>query len=63
MNFKTSQAKPLDIVEKMLADLKVKTESTSTSAARIISRNEKEIVSEENTDSDSLSSISTKKSF
>ena len=63
MNFKTSQAKTLDIVEKMLANLKVKTESTSTSAARTISRNEKEIVSEENTDSDSLSSVSTKKVF
>ena len=34
----------------MLSDLKVKTESTSTSAALTISRNEKEIVSEENTD-------------
>ena len=33
----------------MLSDLKVKTEGTSTSAARTISRNEKEIVSEENT--------------
>ena len=50
MKFKTSQAKTLEIVEKMLFDLKVKTESTSTSAALTISRNEKEIVSEENTD-------------
>ena len=31
LKFKTSQAKTLDIVEKMLADLKVKTEGTSTS--------------------------------
>ena len=43
--FKTSQCKTLEIVEKMLSDLKVKTEgtSTSTSAARTISK--KEIVS------------------
>ena len=63
LKFKTSQAKTLDIVEKMLFDLKVKTKSTSTSAARTISRNEKEIVSEENTDSDSLSSVSVKQVF
>ena len=31
--FKTSQAKTLDIVEKMLFDLKVKTKGTSTSVA------------------------------
>ena len=43
--FKTSLSKTLEIVEKMLSDLKVKTEgtSTSTSAARTISK--KEIVS------------------
>ena len=63
VKFKTSQAKTLDIVEKMLSDLKIKTENTSTSAAQTISRNEKEIVSEENTDSDSLSSVSIKKVF
>ena len=63
VNFKTSQAKTLDIVEKMLSDLKVKTEGTSTSAARTISRNENEIFSEENTDSDSLSSVSNKNVF
>ena len=63
VNFKTSQAKTLDIVEKMLSDLKVKSEGTSTSAARIISRNEKEIVSDENIDSDSLFFVSTKKMF
>ena len=65
VNFKTTQAKTLDIVEKMLADLKVKTEDTSTStlAARTISKNGKEIVSEEYTDSDTVSSISTKKNF
>ena len=33
VNFKTSQTKTLEIVEKMLSDLKVKTEGTSTSAA------------------------------
>ena len=65
LKFKTSQAKTLDIVEKMLSDLKVKTEGTSTStpAARTISRNEKEIVSKENTNFDSLSSVSAKKGF
>ena len=47
----------------MLFDLKVKTKSTSTSAARTISRNKKEIASEENTDSDSLSSVSVKQVF
>ena len=47
----------------MLFDLKVKTEGTSTStpATRTISKNE--IVSEENTDSDSVSSVSTKRIF
>ena len=63
VNFKTSQAKTLEFVEKLLSDLKVKTEGTSTSVARTISRNEKEIVSNENTDSDSLSSVSAKKVF
>ena len=47
----------------ILSDLKVKTKGTSTSAARTISRNEKEIVSDENTDSDSLSFVSAKKVF
>ena len=55
--FKTSQSKTLEVVEKMLSDLKVKTEGTSRSAACTISRNEKEIVSDENTDSDSVSSV------
>ena len=61
--FKTSQSKTLEIVEKMLSDLKVKTEgtSTSTSAARTISK--KEIVSEENTDSNIVSSVSAKRIF
>ena len=47
----------------MLSNLKVKTEGTFTSAARTISRNEKEIVSEENTNSDIVSSVSTKKVY
>ena len=61
--FKTSQSKTFEIVEKMLSDWKVKTEgtSTSTSAARTISK--KEIVSEENIDSDIVSFISTKRIF
>ena len=47
----------------MLFDLKVKTEGTSTStpATRTISKNE--IVSEENTDSNIVSSVFTKKVF
>ena len=47
----------------MLSDLKVKTEgtSTSTSIARIISK--KEIVSEENTNSDTVSFVSAKRIF
>ena len=61
--FKTSQSKTLEVVEKILSDLKVKTQSTSSSilGARTISKNE--IVSDENTDSDTVSSISTKKIF
>ena len=63
MNFKTSQTKTLEIVEKILYDLKVKTESTSSSTlvARTISKNE--IVSDENTDSDTVSFVSAKKIF
>ena len=49
----------------MLSDLKVKIEGTSSStpAARTISKNGKEIVSDENTDSDTVSSVSAKKIF
>ena len=47
----------------MLFDLKVKTEGTSRSAACTISKNGKEIVSDENTDSDIVSSVSAKKIF
>ena len=47
----------------MLSDLKVKTKGTSSSTpvARIISKNE--IVSDENTDSDTVSSVSAKNIF
>ena len=60
---KTSQSKTLEVVEKMLSDLKVKTEGTSSStpAAQTISKNE--IVSEENIDSDTVSSVSAKMIF
>ena len=61
--FKTSQSKTLEIVEKMCSDLKVKTEGTPRSIACTISRNEKEIVSDENIDSDTVSSISAKNIF
>ena len=47
----------------MLFDLKVKIEGTSRSAACTISRNGKEIVFDENTDSDTSSFVSAKKSF
>ena len=39
--FKTSQSKTLEVVEKMLFDLKVKTEGTSRSTACTISKNGK----------------------
>ena len=61
--FKTSQSKTLEVVEKLLFDLKVKTEGTSRSAACTISKNGKEIVFDENTDSDTISSVSAKKLF
>ena len=61
--FKTSQSKTLEIVEKILSDLKVKIEGTSRSTACTILRNGKEIVSDENTNSDTVSSVSAKKIF
>ena len=61
--FKTSQSKMLKVVDKMLSDLKVKTKGTSRSIACTISRNVKEIVSDENIDSDTISSVSAKKIF
>ena len=59
--FKISQSKTLEVVEKMLSDLKVKTEGTSRSTTCTISKNGKEIVSDENTDSDTVSSVSAKR--
>ena len=47
--FKTSQSKMLEVVDKMLSDLKVKTEGTSRSTTCTISKNGKEIVFDENT--------------
>ena len=61
--FKISQSKMLEVVDKMLSDLKVKTEGTSRSTACTISKNGKEIVSDENTDSDTVFSVSAKKIF
>ena len=61
--FKTSQSKMLEVVDKMLSDLKVKTEGTSKSTACTISKNGKEIVSDEHTDSDTVSSVSAKNIF
>ena len=51
------------VVDKMLSDLKVKTTGTSRSAACTISKNGKEIVSDENTNSDTVSSVSVKNIF
>ena len=53
----------LEVVDKMLSDLKVKTEGAFRSTAYTISKNGKEIVSDEHTDSDTVSSISAKKNF
>ena len=53
----------LEVVDKMLSDLKVKTEGTSRSIPCTISKNGKEIVSDEHIDSDTVSSVSTKKIF
>ena len=61
--FKTSQSKMLEIVDKMLFDLKVKAEGTSRSTTCTISKNGKEIVSDEHTDSDTVSSVSAKTIF
>ncbi|KAL4611228.1 hypothetical protein ACB092_08G107800 [Castanea dentata] len=64
-DFKTSQRSTVEKIEKMLADLKVNTKQTSTSrsAACAISRNKKEIVFDDDTNSDSLSSDSLKNAF
>ena len=50
----------LEVVDKMLSDLKVKTEGTSRSTTCIISKKGKEIVSDEYTDSDTVSSVPAK---
>ena len=61
--FKTSQSKMLEVVDKMLSDLKVKTEGTSRNTICTISKKEKEIVSDKHTDSDTVSSVSAKTIF
>ena len=61
--FKTSQSKMLEVVDKMLSNLKDKTEGTSKSTSCTISKNGKEIVSDENTNSDTVSSVSAKEIF
>ena len=53
----------LEVVDKMLSDLKVKTKGTFRSTACTISKNGKEIVSDEHTDSDTVSFVSAKKIF
>ena len=53
----------LEVVDKMLSNLKVKTEGTSRNTACTISKNGKEIVSDEHIDSDTVSSVSTKTIF
>ena len=52
--FKTSRSKMLEVVDKMLSNLNVKTEGTSRSTACTISKNGKEIVFDENIDSDTV---------
>ena len=47
----------LEVVDKMLSDLKVKTEGTSRNTTCTISKNEKEIVSDEHIDFDTVSSV------
>ena len=53
----------LEVVDKMLSDLKVKTEGTSRNTTCTISTKGKEIVSDEHADSDTVSSVSTTKIF
>ena len=59
--FKTSQSKMLEVVDKILSNLKVKTEGTSRSTTCTISKNRKEIISDKNTDSNTISSVFAKK--
>ena len=57
---KTSPSNMLEVVDKMLSDLKIKIEGTSRSTPCTISKNEKKIVSDEHTDSDTISSAPAK---
>ena len=57
---KTSQSKMLEVVDKMLFDLKIKIESTPRSTTCDISKNEKEIISAKHTDSDTVPSVPAK---
>ena len=50
----------LEVVNKMLSDLKIKIEGTSRSTPCTTSKNEKEIVSNEHTDSDTISFVPAK---
>ena len=50
----------LEVVDKMLFDLKMKIEGTSRSTSCTISKNEKEIVSDKHTGSDTVSSVPAK---
>ena len=50
----------LEVVDKMLSDLKIKIEGTSGSTPCTISKNEKETIFDEHTGSDTISSIPAK---
>ena len=50
----------LEVVDKILSNLKVKTEGTSRSTTCTISKKGKEIVSNEHIDSDTVSSVPAK---
>ena len=63
LSLKTPQANTFEKVEQMLSDLKAKTEGTSTSTPTALIISKKEIVYEENTDSDTISSVSAKRIF
>ena len=51
---KTSPSNMLEVVDKMLSDLKIRIEGTSRRTPCTISKNEKEIVPDEHTDSDTV---------
>ena len=50
----------LEVVDKMHSDLKIKIEGTSRSTPCTISKNEKETISDEHTDSDTIYSVPAK---